>query len=82
MSDTNTPKKTKLKKVKALRCLRQFPPSERAAVRSAQHAALAAIMGGYLGARLARMLPAAPTRTGIAICNFAMTAVVFWRAFL
>ncbi len=43
---------------------------------------LAAIMGGYLGARLARMLPAAPTRTGIAICNFAMTAVVFWRAFL
>ena len=41
----------------------------------------AAIIGGYLGARLGRVLPAGPSRIGIAIFNFLMTAVVFWRAF-
>ncbi len=41
----------------------------------------AAVAGGYLGAKVARTLPSAPTRLGIAGFNFFMTAIVFWRAF-
>ena len=45
-------------------------------------AAMAAgAVGGYFGARAARLLPPRTLRLGIAWLNFAMTAWVFWKAY-
>ena len=42
---------------------------------------VAAIAGGWLGAQVARRVPMAPLRTGIAVFNALMTAIVFWKIF-
>lgn len=42
---------------------------------------VAAIAGGWLGAQVARRLPTAPLRNGIAVFNAVMTAIVFWKMF-
>ncbi len=39
------------------------------------------VVGGYFGARAARLLPPRTLRLGIAWLNFAMTAWVFWKAY-
>jgi uncharacterized membrane protein YfcA len=41
---------------------------------------VAAVVGGYGGARLARRLPPHHLRMGITVFNFIITAVFFWRA--
>jgi uncharacterized membrane protein YfcA len=40
---------------------------------------VAAVVGGYGGARLARLVPPERLRAGITLFNFAITAAVFWR---
>lgn len=42
---------------------------------------VAAILGGYFGARLARRVPAPVLRGFVIVFGFAMTAVFFWRAY-
>jgi len=42
---------------------------------------VAAILGGYFGARVTRRLPPARIRLGITILTFLMTATVFYRAY-
>jgi uncharacterized membrane protein YfcA len=42
---------------------------------------VAAVIGGYGGARLARRLDPAKTRAVITVFNFGMTAEFFWRAY-
>jgi len=42
---------------------------------------LAATLGGYFGARAARLVPPERLRTGMVVFNFAITAVFFVRAF-
>ncbi len=42
---------------------------------------VAAVIGGYGGARLARSLPPHRLRTGISCFNFLITAVFFWRTY-
>ena len=39
---------------------------------------VAAVVGGYFGARVARLLPPARLRLGIAVFNFVLTAGFFW----
>ena len=41
--------------------------------------AAASVLGGYLGARATRRLPAARIRIGISVVSFGMTAVLFYR---
>jgi uncharacterized protein len=41
----------------------------------------AAVVGGYLGARVARKVDPARLRTGITVLTFIMTAVVFYRTY-
>jgi uncharacterized membrane protein YfcA len=41
---------------------------------------VAAVVGGYGGARVARRIPPATLRVGISVFNALMTAVFFWRA--
>lgn len=42
---------------------------------------VAAIAGGGLGAQVARRVPVAPLRWGIAVFNALMTGLVFWKTF-
>ena len=42
---------------------------------------VAAVLGGYFGARFTRRLPPAKVRLGITVLTFAMTAAVFYRAY-
>ena len=40
---------------------------------------LAATAGGYIGARVARRIPAAWLRWGIVVTGLVMTGIFFWR---
>ena len=40
---------------------------------------VAAVVGGYGGARFARRVPPHRLRLGISVFNFVITAVFFWR---
>jgi len=42
---------------------------------------VAAIAGGYAGARIARQVPVQRLRLGISLLNFGITAAFFWKTF-
>lgn len=42
---------------------------------------VAGVTGGYIGARIARVMPVHKLRLGISCLNFIMTAAIFWKTF-